>query len=210
MEKFLKILRTAKDYALVIVIAVLLIILHFKNNKIDNLTAKLDEKPKVEYVYNTVIDTFKIPVPIPKEVIKYKPGKDSIAYTPLDLTKADSAAIAMAYLKVSGLYSETKVYDDLIKDDSTAYIRLQEKVQFNSIKDRNLIFEDRTPTVYITETKNVYTTSIVGGVEAGNAGVEVGAGLITKKNTFYKVSYDPYNNTVRGGVYFGIFNFKHK
>lgn len=210
MEKFLKILRIMKDYALVIIIAVLLIILHFKNNKIDNLTAKLDEKPKVEYVYNTKVDTFKIFVPKPKEIIKYKPGKDSITYVPIDLTKADSAAIAEAYLKISGLYSETKIYDDIIKNDSTAYIRLQEKVQFNSIKDRNIIFEDKTPVVRVTEKQYIYTTSIVGGVEAGTGGVEVSAGLITKKNTFYKVSYDPYNKTISGGAYFGIFNFKHK
>lgn len=209
MSKVLTILKTIKDYFLVVVIGFLLITIYFKNNKIDKLTTQLNEKPKVEYVYSTQIDTFKTPAPKPKVVIKYEP-KDSLVYVPLDLTSTDSAQIALAYIKLYNLYGETKIYDDVIKDDSTAYIRLQEKVQFSTIKDRNLIFEDRTPVVRITDTKNIYTTSIVGGIEVGMAGVEIGGGLITKRNTFYKVSCDPYNKTMRGGAYFAIFNFKNK
>lgn len=210
MDKILKILMIIKDYFLIAVIAFLLIVMQFKNNKIDKLTTEVNEKPKIEYVYNTVVDTLKIPAPKPKEIIKYKPGKDSLIYIPLDLTSADSAQIAEAYINMYNLFGETKIYDNILKDDSIAYIRILEEIQFNSIKNRNLIFQSRVPMQTITNTQHVYTTSLVGGLEAGLNGVEVGVGLITKRNAFYKVSYDPYNKAIEGGAYFRIFNFRHK
>ena len=209
LDKLLNILKIIKNYFLFTVIAVLLIFIYFKNIKIDNLTAKLAEKPTVEYVYNTKTDTIKVLKPYPVEVIKWKESVDTL-YKPIDLNNSDSAKIAAAYKELFAKFGETKVYADVLKDDSTAYIKLEEKVQYNSISNRNLIFLDRTPVVYMDKVKNVYTTSLVGGIEAGTAGVEVGAGIITKRNTFMKVSYDPFNKTVRGGVYLSIFNFKSK
>lgn len=211
MNKVLEILKVIKTYFLIVVIGLLLVFIYFKNRKIENLNAQLALGPKIEYVYNTKTDTIVDSVPYPVEVIKYKnnPKVDTL-YVPLDLTLADSATIAAEYNKLFAQFAETKLYDNVLKDDSTAFIQLKESVQFNSIRDRELIFTDRTPVVNITTPKLIYTTSIVGGIEAGTTGVEVGAGLITKRNTFVKVSYDPFNKTVRGGMYFGIFNFKNK
>lgn len=115
-----------------------------------------------------------------------------------------------AYTRLYDKYANITLYDDVVRDDSTGYIRIKERIQYNSIFDRNVIFEARTPVVHHTTTKKIYTTSIVGGIEAGLGGVEVGAGLITKRNMFMKVSYNPYNKTIEGGVYFPIFNFKNK
>lgn len=207
MDKFLKILKKLKDYFFVIVIGFLLVTLYFKNVKIDNLTKKLDEKPEVEYVYNTVTDTIKINVLKPYQIIKWEKTKDTV-YIPLDLTTADSTQIAKAYKKLFAEFGEEKVYKDVVKDDSTARIELIELVQYNKLQERTLLFTDRTPTVTITEPKYIYTTSLIGGIEAGTAGVEFGAGIVTKRNTVLKVSYDPFNQTVRGAAYFGIFNFK--
>lgn len=209
LDKLIKFLKLVNDYFLFAVIALLLIFIYFKNIKIENLTAKLEEKPKVEYVYNTVTDTIKINVLKPYQVIKWKETKDTV-YVPLDLTTADSTQIAKAYKKLFEEFGTENVYKDVVKDDSTARIELTELIQYNKIQDRIVMFTDRTPVVHLTNTKYVYTTSIVGGIEAGTAGVEIGAGIITKRNTFIKVSYDPFNKTVRGGGYFSIFNFKNK
>lgn len=209
LDKLIKFLKLVKTYFLVAVIALLLIFIYFKNIKIENLTAKLEEKPKVEYVYNNTTDTLKVNVPKPYQVIKWKETKDTV-YVPIDLTTADSTKIAQAYKSLFEQFGEEKSYKNIMKDDSTAFIQLNQKVQYNTLQGSELIFTDKTPVVYITNTKPVYTTSIVGGIEAGTTGVEIGAGIITKRNTFIKVSYDPFNKTVRGGGYFSIFNFKNK
>lgn len=207
MDKFLEILKILKTYFLVTVIGVLLIFIYFKNNKIAKLTSQLNEKPKVEYVYNTKIDTIKVSVPKPYKVVEYKYETDTMF---VDVTSSDSVAITQAYLELIKKHGEIKLYDDVLKDDSVAFVQLQEKVQFNTIKDRNLIFLSRVPTKVITNTKNIYTTSIVGGIEAGPMGVEVGAGVVTKRNNILKISYDPVNNSIKAGGYIAIFNFKNK
>lgn len=211
MKSVIKFLTFVKNYFLVAVIAILLIFIYFKNIKIENLNAKLAEAPKIEYVYNTKIDTIVLPIPKPIQVIKYKdnPKVDTL-YVPIDLGASDSSKIALEYTRIYNKFAETNVYDDVLKDDTLAFIRLRENVQYNSITNRELIFLDRTPVVNITNTKYVYTTSIVGGIEAGTTGVEIGAGLITKRNNFAKISYDPFNKTTRGSVYMSIFNFKSK
>jgi hypothetical protein len=212
MSKVLEILKLVKTYFLTAVILFLLVVIYFKNNKIDRLTTQLAEQPTIEYVYQTKTDTITVIKPVPVEVIKYN-TKIETSYVPLDLTHSDSATIAQEYIKLNNLYGETKVYDDVLKDDSIAFIQLQEKVQFNEIKDRNLIFLDRTPIVYITNTKviNKQLVSIVGGLDATFSkdfgGVSVGIGLITKKNAFFKVGYDPFNQATTGGVFLPIFNF---
>ena len=209
MERLIELLKLAKTYFLIIVIAVLGVIIYFKNIKIENLNEKISEKPKVELIYNHQIDTIKEDVPVPVEVVKWKPGKIDTTYLPSELNFKDTVSIAEAYSKLYTNYNSIKKYDDVLKDDSLAYIRLKESTQHNSIFDRELIYEHRTPTVYITQPpKYIYTTSIVGGIEAGSTGVEVGAGLVTKRNAIYKISYDPFNQAVRGAVYLPIFNFK--
>lgn len=208
---YLKILKTLKDYFLIVVIGVLLLIMTFKNNKIDNLTTQLEDKPQVEYVYNNIIDTFVDSIPTPVEIVKWYPKEVTVVDTvleSLELTNLDSAHIAEAYLELYSNYASIKVYDDILKDDSLAYIQLKEKIQYNSILDRELIYTDKTPIVYITTKQPVYTTSILGGIEAGLNGVDLGIAYIGKNNRFYKLSYDPYNKTFRGGVYVPIFNFK--
>jgi hypothetical protein len=206
------IFKKIQTYFLVIVIGALLVIGYFKNNKITKLEAELLKSPKIEFVYRHQIDTIKgDSIPVPYEVIKWKPSDpvevEVIKY--VDPEEVDSAKIAEEYFKVYSDYASIKNYNKVLKDDSLAYIRLKESVQYNSIFGRELIYEHRTPTVVITQPpKHIYTTSIVGGIEAGLGGVDVGIGIITKKNMFLKVSYDPYNGVTEFGGYFPIFNFR--
>lgn len=200
-----KILNKIKDYFFIIVIGILLIIITLKNNRIDKLNIQLTEKPKIEYIHDTIPDSIPYPKPVPYEVKVPEYIYDTIK---TKLSGKDSAQIANEYYSLYTKYATINKYSTILKNDSIAFIQLDEKVQYNSIFDRNLIFQDRTPIVKITTTKIQKVTSIIGGIEAGLNGVELGTGIITKDNRLYKISYDPYNKGLRGAVYFPIFNFK--
>lgn len=206
MEKIIKLFKGLLDYILIIIIGVLLVIIYSKNISLNNLRKKLDEKPKVEFVERIERDTVEVNNPVPVEVIKWKDSPTDTLYKPLDLTKADSAQIAKAYGDLYDTFTETKIYDEVLKDDSLAFIRIRDSVKYNSIFDRKLFYEHRTPTVHTTNTKIDRTTSIIGGIGVNN-GVKLGAGLVTGRNSIYIINYDPFNNTIGGAVYLPIFNF---
>lgn len=206
MEAIGKILKQLKDYVLIIVIGVLLVVIYGKNIALDNLREELNEKPKIEYIARVETDKIEDDKPVPVEIVKWKASPPDTVYKPLDLTKADSAKIAQTYMQLYSDYAEKKIYNDVLKDDSLAFIRLEEIVQYNSIFNRKLFYEHRTPTVQITNTKIDRTTSIIGGIGINN-GVRIEAGLVTGKNSVYIVNYNPFNNTVGGSVYLPIFNF---
>lgn len=204
------VLNKIKDYFLIAVIAVLLIVITFKNGAINRLKKDLDEKPKVELVYkDTTIYLKGDPVPVPYKV----EVPDSI---PVEvekfLTSADSAKIANEYAKIFTKFNSKYSYSKVFKDDTTAFIKLDQVISQNKPIDQTLTFTDRTPIVYVTNKVKVSEKvfSLSGGIEAGTQGVEVGAALVDWGNRFYKVSYDPFNKTVRGGVYMPIFNFRSK
>jgi c-di-AMP phosphodiesterase-like protein len=205
--ELIKVLNKLKKYFLIVVIGFLLVTIYFKNNKITNLEEELSRKPKVEFIYNHHRDTVTYEKPIPVEVVKFVDRLETrwdTLYITKNLTKEDSSRIVEQFAQLNE-------YDDVLKDDSTAYVRLKEEVQYNSIQNRELIFEDRTPVAHITQPpKYISTVSIVGGIEAGLGGVDIGLGFVTKKNSFYKLSYNPYEKVIEGAVYVPIFNFKSK
>lgn len=207
--KILDKIKSIANLFIYIVVLVLLVLIYFKNIKIDNLKDKLAEKPSIEYIEVIKKDTIVQKVPKPVEVIKWEKGKvvkDTI-YKPLDLTKSDSVKIAQAYNELYEKYAEIKVYDDILKDDSLAFIRLQEKTQYNKVFDRSLEYEHRTPTIRITRIEEDNTFSIVGGLHGNFKQISFAAGVVTKRNAVYLYDYDPFTKTHRAGVYLPIFNF---
>lgn len=208
--KIKDIINKAKTYFLIIVIGVLLVVITFKNGTINRQKKQLAEKPKIEKIYkDTTLYLKGDPVPVPYKVVEY----DSIPYEVEKLlTSGDSAKIANEYLKLFKQFNATYSYSKVFKDDTTAFIKLTQDITKNTPFNQVLTFTDRTPIIRITNTvtRVQKTFSIAGGIEAGTMGVEVGAGLVDYSNRFYKISYDPFNNTVRGGVYIPIFNFRTK
>lgn len=208
--KFKDILTKIKDYFLVVVIGVLLVIIMFKNGTINKQKKQLADKPKIERIYkDTTIYLKGDPVPVPYEV----EVPDSVPYeVEKFLSSADSAKIAAAYSKVFVAFNSKYSYSKVFKDDTTAFIKLDQVISQNKPVDQLLTFTDRTPIVYVTNIEKVRdrTFSLSGGIEAGTMGVEVGAGLVDYGNRFYKISYDPFNKSVRGAVYVPIFNFRSK
>lgn len=214
METLQKVLNKIKGIAnIVIYIAILflLVVIYFKNNKIDKLEAKLLEKPKIEKIYLTPkADTIVQEVIKPVEVIKLDTiqiAKLDTIYQPLDLTTADSIQIAQAYSELYIDYSSENIYDDVLKDDTLAYARLKEKVQFNKVTEREFIYTDRTPILKETIYKQDKTFSVIGGIHGNFEGLSLGGGIVTNKNVIYTVGYNPFNKSMTGGVYFPIFNF---
>jgi len=209
MNKFLTILKMIKDYFLVAVILFLITVLYFKNNKIDKLTTQLGEKPKVEYVYETKTDTIVMLVPKPYIVQKVDTViKDRVIK---EIQLMDSTELIAAYEKLYEDYSNKKLYNQVLKDDTTAYIRLEENVQFNTIQHQKLVFESRMSTKVITDIKEINRFSIVVGATATigtHSGVGIGGGIVTKKNVVITGSYDPINNQTLINYYTPLFNFK--
>lgn len=217
MERIINILKEIKNILFFIVIFALLIVIQFKNSAIKNLKEEVATKPVIEYVYNTdtvtVVDTI---VDI-KETIKYKDKilvqTDSV---PIELTQADSMQIAKAYNNLYTEYNSVNIYDNVLKDDSLAYIKLYEEVSQNTIFNRKLDYQDRTPVIYITNTvtKQDKTLSLVGGIGASigkeTNSLSLGLGMVTPSNRIYLFQYDPVNNGYGAAIYMPVFNIKSK
>lgn len=176
-----------------IVVLVLLVMIYFKNIRIDNLKDELNKKPII--IEKITRDTFRDSIPIPYEIVKWQDSiiyLDSTIYKPIDLTTADSAKIAQEYGKIFDKYTESKSYSNILRDDSLAFIQLDEKVQYNSIFNRKLTYEHRTPVIKLpAEVKVDYTTSIVGGLSGNFDNIGFEAGLVTKRNIVYTLKYTP-------------------
>jgi len=214
METLQKILNKIKGIAnIVIYIAVLflLVVIYFKNNKIDNLQTELLKKPTIEKVYlPSTTDTITETVIKPVEVIKLDTiqiAKLDTVYQPIDLTVADSASIAQAYSEVYADYSSKRLYDNVLKDDTLAFARLKETVQFNEITEREFIYRDKTPIIKETIYEVDKTFSVIGGIQGNFEGFSLMGGAVTNKNVVYTVGYNPFNKTATAGIYFPIFNF---
>lgn len=219
LDKILTILKTFKQYFLFLVILGLLIVIYFKNNTLNKLRGELSEKPRVEYVYPPpVIKTIKgdsIPYPVKVEKIKWR---DKIVEVPVEvekpinLTKEDSASIAEAYARLYDDYSTIRTYEKVFMDDSVAYIKVYEQVQYNKLLNNKIDFERRYPTTRITTVKQDKTLSLIGGLDASigtdfNA-ISLGVGFVTPSNSVYLFKYDPVNKGFGGAVYLPIFNIK--
>ena len=95
------------------------------------------------YVHSVSYDTIIQEKPVPVDVIKYVPEYTTI-YQPVTVP-VDTTAIIREYFSV-------RYYDDILKDDSTGYLRLKEKVYQSEIIDREVFFQSRCTDKIITNT----------------------------------------------------------
>lgn len=213
LKNILSILKGFRDIFWVVVVFVLLIIVYFKNTALNNCRSK-EPEVKVEYVYKTQIDTIRDTIVEPYEVIKWKEKPVIVEQdgTTVELEDADSMQIVKAYENLYTDYNSTYSFDNILKDDTVAFIRLKENVTKNNIFNRELIFEDRTPVVHLTTKVPERTFSVIAGLD-GSIGkdlntISAGVGFVTKSNSVYLFKYDPINKGYGGAVYIPIFNFK--
>lgn len=102
-----------------------------------------------ETVYETVYDSVEkiVHVPVPGAVITLPPDTVFI----FDEAKCQELFTA---------YHSKNIYDNVLQDDSDAYISVRDTVFQNKLMGRTLTYKDRTPTEFITTTTT--TTTIIG------------------------------------------------
>lgn len=149
----------------------------------------------------TLYDTVKI------ESIVYtpKPYKEEIYINTIDtiyeMQKIDTLEILKEFTK-------TYFYADTLKNDTSAFIVVFDKITNNKISERNWEFINRRPT-YIQTTTNHYTSTRtwnvgVGGVISGNGTMlDYGVGVhVRHKQINYMVNYIISNKSIQGGIYY--------
>lgn len=183
---------------IVILILVLVIFIQQCNNKVY-------EKPKIDTIIKK--DTFYLKtqgktvyVPKPYEVLV---PKDSLIYLP-DTTKE---SYKEAYFKLAFVHYSKNVYKDTLKiDDSTGlkgYVSILDSVYNNKLLNRNvnysLTFPKIIQTITITKPEKKKTLWFIGGdvlanYPISNIGVEINGGFLNKKNQYYEIGVQSWNN----------------
>lgn len=197
-----------KTLILFILIAGFVIILYFRNSKIESLNAKLAELPKIEYVNH--IDTIEDSTPV--YITKLIPSKADteyvavIKYLEKSLTKEDSLNIGKKVISWIEDYNTTRTYSKIFKDDSSAFVKFSTDIYRNRLVDPELIFKNNYPIYKTITTPN--KTEIYGGFGAYTNGLLLNAGVMTKSKIFYQIQTDPINKYYGGQVSFKLFQFK--
>lgn len=113
-------------------------------------------------------------------------------------------------------YFSRNVYQRVLKDDTLAYILLQDTVTRNSLGRSSLVYENRRPTQIITN-----TTTILPSVGKVFAGPMIGSGFdgklalggsafyVSKRDHAYGLSVDPFARSVQASMYWKI-SFRKK
>lgn len=151
---------------------------------------------------DTVWDTIKITStvykPLPKETIWVNVPSD------IDTTEILKRYYAKIY------------YEDILKDDTSAYILVKDTISQNSLYTRQYEFINRRPTeINTTTTVYQYDTCkeckrfnigfggfLGGNLDTFNAGFSIM--LQTNKKSSYTLSYDPINKVGEVGIYWMI------
>lgn len=95
-------------------------------------------------------------------------------------------------------YHSRKVYNRILKDDSSAFISLQDTVSRNRLTGSKLIFNNRRPLSIIDSMNgkipvNYQPVGLYAGFSVGRSSREFGIGpsiMLLRKNTCYSVVYD--------------------
>lgn len=178
-----------------------------KDQKIDSLEYEL-KKCQSSVIYINTTDTI---IDTKVEYVETKVPSDTaylevIEYLDKKLSLNDSLDIAKKVMWMITDYNTKKYYDNVFKDDSSAYIQFKGTIYKNEIVDPSIIFKNRYPAYIEVPARN--EVEIYAGFGGYTKGITVNAGLITRKNVMYQVSVDPINKYYGGSVNFKIFGFK--
>lgn len=153
-------------------------------------------------IYDTIYDTIIIKEPYPEEIIL--PSDTFFKYH-----EVDTPYILRDYF--SKVY-----YDDTLKNDTSAFIRIMDTISRNRLQHRKLIYKNNRPTeikyttTIINPKKNIiYVGGSLGFCE-DNFNVSAGLFLKTKKDRLYGIYYNPVRKEYGGQIYFPIRFKKNK
>lgn len=131
-------------------------------------------KDKFFPTVKTVTETTTVMDTIWQDSIVYKqlpaPEPDTILQTDTVIEYKDSVNYFNEYRYLYALYNRRNVYNRVLKDDSSAYIRVEDTVHRNKLQRSSLMYRDRSPTIINqTTVKKIYRQRelYIGG-EVGN------------------------------------------
>lgn len=203
-------LKNIKSGLVFFVSVIIIIILCLQQLKIGSLTRQLQDCSTTVYIHNTdtirdtIVDytVIELPTEADPEYI------EMVSYIQANLSRQDSLDIAQKIIDQITDYNSHKRYENVFKDDSSAYIQILADVYQNKILNPEVIFQNRYPIYQYRETKPA--TEIYAGIGVTNMGPTVSAGVMTRRRTFYQAQYDPVNKYYGININFGIFKFKNK
>lgn len=198
MKKALKIIKEYTTYTIIIVLLVLLF-----------MAKECHKCPETIKVTETVIhyDTIEkviIQKPEPVTIIKEVETVKKI------FGQVDTLAILRDCESLLIDYYLARTYIDTLKNDSSAFCLLEERVSKNTITDRKFTFVNNTPTKIVTippykkEKARFYVAPMIGG---NLTGLELGGSLMlqTKKKNAYSITYDLIGSGVNICYYYPLF-----
>ncbi len=143
-------------------------------------------------------DTIGKPVPVYRDT-------GSTKYIP---AVVDSAHIFEAYVKLHHLFYTRNIYKDTLKNDSCALIAVLDTVYMNELQRRELIYQNRTPKLIITNTVMTPPTArlLIGAEYAFKTdGIVLGVHYMTKGYMEYSYGYNPQRGEHCVGFFMNIF-----
>lgn len=190
-----------KSISTLIIVILLLILVIF----IQQCNNKVYEKPKIDTIIKKDTIYLKIQgktvyVPKPYEVLI---PKDSLIYLP-DTTKE---SYKEAYFKLATQFLTKNYYNDTIQiKDSLGllgYLNIQDTIYKNKLWNRTIQHSFEFPkiveTITITKPEKKKTLWFIGGdvlvnYPISNIGVEINGGFLNKKNQYYGIGIQSWNN----------------
>ncbi|MBW1614436.1 MAG: hypothetical protein JRJ57_10800 [Deltaproteobacteria bacterium] len=140
----------------------------------------------------------KPPVTLIDTVVMHYTHYDTVYPTPITLVRTEYDTIYRSDTvwtddpvtrEIAENYYATRYYDDVLKDDSTGYVRIQSTVRENTLTDRRMFYEARCQDKYITETiqdnsmRLYFTPSLM--VSRYQVGIQGSLILITEKDRMF-------------------------
>lgn len=146
------------------------------------------------WVYDTTHYITQLPVPYPVEKL-----------IPVEIpVNVDTAAILREYFS-------RNVYHRVLKDDTLAYISLQDTVSQNALGRASLTYKNRSPTQIITNTtilahpvNKVFVGPAIGANLEGDFMLGASALLVTRRDNAYQLTIDPFNKGLTTAAYWKI------
>lgn len=148
----------------------------------------------IEKYYDTTRYITQLAVPYPVEKI-----------IPVEIpANVDTSAILREFFS-------RNVYHRVLKDDTIAFIALQDTVSRNSLGRSSLIYSNRRPTQIITNmtiladpVNKVFVGPAIGGNLEGDFMMGASALLVTRRDNAYQLTIDPFNKGLSTTAYWKI------
>jgi hypothetical protein len=133
------------------------------------------------------------------------PNPDTIIQVDTIIKYNDSTDYFIKYAHLYQKYNHQKIYNDTLKNDSSAFISLYDIISENSLQYRKLTYINREPKI-INKTTHKYIENkrkLFIGIESGMNLLEPSVMYKDLNDIIYKVGYDIYgkNNGLRFGIY---------